>query len=114
MSFFSVIFPLCLIGAVILYYLLPKKVQWVFLLALSLGFYWFGGWKALLILGFTALTTWSAGLLLDGLNRKEKALPEGSEAVRKRLLARKRLVLALCLILNFGLLFVLKYWNFTA
>jgi hypothetical protein len=66
MSFFSWWFLLFTAGALLLYYLLPKKGQWAVLLCLSLGFYAFGGWKALVFLGFTAAVTFGAGLLWTG------------------------------------------------
>ena len=110
MSFFSAQFPICLLIAVLLYYLLPKKTQWLFLLAVSLGFYAMGGWKALAYLGFTAATTYATGLLLCALNQKAK----NGEIPAKQCTAEKRAVLIACLILNIGLLFFVKYWNFTA
>ena len=113
MNFFSPTFLICLFGAVILYYLLPRKLQWVFLLLVSLGFYAMGGWKPLIFLGFTAFTTFGTGLLLETLNAKAAAArAEGQNAAAPE--RKKRLILTLCLVLNFGLLYVLKYWNFTA
>ena len=108
MSFFSWEFAAFTAGALLLYYLLPKKLQWPVLLALSLGFYACAGPTGLIWLLFTAGTTWAAGLLLERLNARARA--DKSAAVK----GKKRLVLSLCLGLNFGLLFFMKYWNFTA
>lgn len=108
MSFFSWEFAAFAAGALLLYYLLPGKLQWPVLLCLSLGFYCCGGWKALIWLLFTAGTTWAAGLLLEGLNAR--AGSGGNAGIK----GKKRLVLTLCLVLDFGLLYLMKYWNFTA
>ncbi len=108
MSFFSWEFAGFVAGALVLYYLLPKKIQWLVLLALSLGFYCCAGLQGLIWLLFTAGTTWAAGLLLERLNARAKA---GKSAGVK---GKKRLVLVVCLVLDFGLLYVMKYWNFTA
>ena len=108
MSFFSWYFLLFLAGALLLYYGMPKKLRWLILLAVSLCFYYLGGWWGLLYLLFTAATTYGAGLLLDRLNARAKA-----DKTRK-VKGKKQLVLTLCLLLNFGLLYVVKYWNFTA
>ena len=108
MSFFSWEFLAFTAGALLLYYLLPKKLQWLVLLALSLGFYCCSGWRGLIWLLFTAGTTWAAGLLLERLNARAKA--DKSLAVK----GKKRLVLTICLLLDFGLLYAMKYWNFTA
>lgn len=108
MSFFSFEFLLFVAAALLLYYLLPKKIQWIVLLALSLGFYLFGGWRSLLYLLFTAAVTYAAGLLLERLNLRAK------EDKNRRVTGKKRLVLIACLLLNFGLLFAVKYWNYSA
>ena len=93
-------FAVFVAAALLLYYVLPRKVQWIVLLAANLAFYAFGGPQTLLYLGFTTLTTWLAGLILGRMN-----------ADRKTGKGRKRLVTAAVLILNFGLLFAVKYWN---
>lgn len=108
MSFFSWEFLAFTAGALLLYYLLPKKLQWLVLLALSLGFYCCAGWRGLIWLLFTAGTTWAAGLLLERLNARAKADKSLSGK------GKKRLVLTICLLLDFGLLYAMKYWNFTA
>ena len=115
MSFTSLTFLGFVAVLTVLYYLVPRRWQWVLLLAASYGFYMWGGGKTVVYLLFTTLTTYGAGLLLGNLNRRAKALPPeekkaGQERIRKQ---KKWVVLAACL-LNFGLLYVLKYWSFTA
>ena len=108
MSFFSYTFPLCVAGALLLYYLLPKRMQWPLLLAVSLGFYLLGGLAAMACLLFIAATTFLTGLLLDRLNQQAKA--DRTANVK----GKKKLILTVCLLLDFGLLFAAKYWNDTA
>ena len=60
MSFFSWYFLLFLAGALLLYYEIKKKLRWLILLAVSLCFYYLGGWRGLLYLLFTAATTYGA------------------------------------------------------
>lgn len=86
------------------YYLIPKKAQWVWLLVCSYVYYLAAGVQVVWFLLFSTATTYLAGILLSRLaeSASEKA------AIRKR----KRRVLILALLLNFGMLAVLKYTNF--
>ncbi|MDY0278704.1 MAG: MBOAT family O-acyltransferase [Acholeplasma sp.] len=90
---FLIFFP----SVCILYFILPYKYRWVFLLLAS--YYFYMNWKpiyALLIFGST-LVTYLSSLLIDKF-REQKP--------------KKRLFLVLSLILNFGVLFIYKYYNF--
>ena len=113
MSFTSPEFPIFLIGLLLLYYLLPKKCQWVLLLLASCGFYLCGGVRAIGYLAFAVLTTYVAGRLLGVLNAEYKALPAEEKKARKKQTDRRKkaVVWAVC-ILNFGMLFLLKYLGF--
>lgn len=93
------------------YYLLPRRFQWVVLLAASYGFYFCGGVGAPGYLLFTTLTTYAAGLWLGRLNERGRSLPPKAAHGLKR---RKQLVVALTAVANFGLLYLVKYWDFTA
>ena len=50
-----------LVGLVVLYYLLPKKLQWGLLLLASFGFYVACGWTYLIYLVTTATSVYLAG-----------------------------------------------------
>lgn len=115
MSLFSISFVLFVAVGLLLYYVLPSRIQWLVLLALSLFFYFFGGVKTAGYLLFVTLSTYGAARLLGncnaslkGLTREEKA--QRNPAVRRR----KRLISAAVLLCNFLLLFFVKYWDFTA
>ena len=111
MSFVSAVFPLFLAASALAYYLLPKRFRWLALLIASFVFYLAGGVKTVGFLLFTVLTTWAAGLGLEALNAKRKG---ASKAEQARIKGQKKALCALALLLNFGMLFALKYLDFTA
>ncbi len=90
--------------AVIGYYLIPKRFQWIWLLIFSYIYYASSGIKILFFLLYTTITTYGTGRLLDRVNHK--GLP------RNEAKSRKRRILIGCMLLNFGMLAVLKYTNF--
>lgn len=104
MSLISMQFILFVALAAAGYYVIPKKYQWVWLLVFSYIYYISGGIKLTLFLIFTTGTTYAAGLLLDALAVRE---PDKKKQKRK-----KRAAVAGILLLNFGVLGVLKYANF--
>ena len=90
---FLLFFPL----VCILYYLLPPRLRWLFLLLAS--YYFYMNWEpvyALLIAGST-LITYGCGLLVERYRGERR---------------RQRLFLLGSLLLNFGILFIFKYYNF--
>lgn len=101
--------------SLLLYFLLPARFRWMALLAVSYGFYFVGNGPATAwLLGVTALT-YASGRLLGRLNRQRAALPaEQKAAGQARIRRKKRLVVLVQCLLCFGLLYILKYWNFTA
>lgn len=115
MSFTSLPFLGLVAGAVLLYYLLPKRAQWVLLLAVSMVFYAAGGGKTIGYVFYTALTVYVSGLLLGQFNQKKRSAPkEERKAIAARYKPHRRAVVAFACLANFVLLYVLKYWNFTA
>ena len=104
MSLISMEFLIFVGIAVIGYYLIPKRFQWIWLLIFSYIYYASSGIKILFFLLYTTITTYGTGRLLDRVNHKE--LP------RNEAKSRKRRILIGCLLLNFGMLAGLKYTNF--
>ena len=98
---FMIFFPVvCLI-----YYVIPHRVRYIFLLACSYFFYMcWNPTYALLMLTSTAIT-YVSGLLLSS---AEKIADEG---VRSR---RKKWYVALSFASNLSILFFFKYFNFAA
>ena len=110
MSFASLPFVGLVAAGVILYYLVPKKLQWVVLLLASMVFYLAGGVKSAVWLVLVAAVTWLTGLLLARQNARPAPDKQTKAAVRR---VKKR-ICAVCAVLCFGLLYLMKYWNFTA
>ncbi|MFQ7281128.1 MAG: MBOAT family O-acyltransferase [Christensenellales bacterium] len=114
MSFVSTGFIGFLLLTLAAYYLVPGRFQWIVLLAASYSFYLYGGPAVIGYLLFTTVTTYSAGLWLGRLNTQQRNLPlEQKHTGGATLKKRKQIVVALASIANFGLLYLVKYWNFT-
>lgn len=99
MSLVSNLFLLFVAAAVIVYYLVPARWQWLVLLGFSYIYYIAGGIKYVGFLLFSTLVTWMIALLI-----------EKEETAGKHKRARKFVILGLTL--NFGMLGLIKYTNF--
>lgn len=114
-----------IIGLVLLcsvYFLIPKKYRWMLLLGASLLFYAWAGIGYLLYIAATALSTYFTAVTLDkwGAARKDTLAAHKADWSRdekkafKESANKKRFhLLVLCLVLNFGILAVIKYGAFT-
>ena len=100
MSLVSNLFILFVAASVLIYYLVPRRFQWIVLLAFSYIYYIAGGPRYVVFILFSTLVTWLLALLI------EKTEGNGNHKGAKKLLI-------LGLILNFGMLGVVKYTNFT-
>lgn len=96
MLFNSVSYVLFLPICVLLYYLLPQKIRNLFLLIASYYFYMCWMPQYAMLIGFSTIVTWGSGYLLDKTHS-----PTG----------RKQVLIA-NIVLNLGILFVFKYFNF--
>ena len=123
MSFLSMKFLLFLAAAVAGYYVIPRQLQWVWLLIFSYIFYLASGPAAVVFILTTTATTFLGGLWLEHTDRRlARALgpdsqaqplsPEEKKAMKGRCKQRKKGITALVLLLNFGILSALKYRNF--
>ena len=100
------------------YYLLPKKCQKYCLLAASLIFYFFSGTFNFVFILISSLSTFFAAKLLANLNNQysEKKASgqfdkEQLKQLKTSLRTKKRVVMVTTLLINFGILACLKYWN---
>lgn len=98
------------------YYLIPKRLQWVWLLAASLFFYVSLARKMLVFVLFSGLWAHGAAQLIFHLHQREKqalqtADPADKKACKRCWLARRRLVLFLFLGGSIALLLLLKFYN---
>ena len=115
MSFTSFTYIAFLVLLTVVYYCIPKRMQWMILLAASYVFYCSSGVRTVVYLLFTTVTVYAAGLLLGRLNAQRKALSDADKAgLQQRIRHRKKAVVAAACVLNFGMLFLLKYWDYTA
>lgn len=94
---------LCFFAAIlILYYLIPKRLQWGLLLICSAAYYLLSGNGILILYPIVSVTACYAGI------RMLEAVPaEGAKYVRRR----KGILFAVIMV-NIGILIVLKYVNF--
>lgn len=121
MSFIDSEFFLFIICAALLYYIMPKRIQWIWLLVLSYAYYLTFGKKIVFFIVFTTITTFLGALIIAKINReginiiaanKETITLARKKEIKARIKHNKRLILVLDLVVNFGMLGVLKYFDF--
>lgn len=121
MSLISFKFLLFCILLILVFFLAPKKIQWLVLLIFSLIFYALAGIENSIYIVITALTAWAGALWLESISKKTKQYLkekkddlslEQKSLIKKKAKGKKKLILAGVLIINFGLLCVFKYANF--
>lgn len=100
MSLVSNLFLLFIAAAVAAYYLAPVKVRWMVLLAFSYLYYVAGGVKYLFFILFSTAVTYGFALALERMK---------TENIEK---TKRKRVVALGLLCNFGMLGIVKYTNF--
>ena len=96
---FLIFFPV----VTLLYFLLPHRVRWVWLLIASYYFYMCWNAKYALLMALSTGITWASGLLIRRAERIENPVR------RERL---KKLWVALSFLLDLGILFFFKYFQF--
>lgn len=116
MSLVSFSFAIFLICSLISYYIIPRKFQWIVLLAASTFFYFCAGIGNFAFIIFSSLTTFFAAKLAAKFNhrlteKKQVLSKEEFKAEKHRVQQKKRIVLSVLLTLNVGILFFLKYIN---
>ena len=105
----------------IIYYIIPKKHQWKLLLGASYLFYYFAGPKFLLYISLTTVSTYIVGCRIGALHNiqsrylakyKDKLSREEKKEYKASVKSEQWKWLLFCMILNFGILAVVKYTNF--
>src|SRR5690349_8475040 len=121
MLFTSYSFIIFIILLFIIYYLIPKKYQWMLLLGASYVFYAFAGIKFLLYILLTTVSTYVVSLKISKQQQiqteflaqhKGELSREEKKAYKASIKSKQWKWLLLCLFINFGVLAVLKYTNF--
>ena len=119
MSFYTFNFAIFLLISLFVYYIAPKRFQWIVLLAANTVFYAFSGIGNLVFILTSSLITFFAAKIVSNMNeslkaKKSELSKEDFKAEKTRTLNRKRLVLLSMLFLNVGILIYLKYWRILA
>lgn len=106
----------------LLYYLLPRRWQWSFLLVASYVFYFIASPGYLIFIGATTVSTYLVSRKLDALRtvcdayvkeHKGQLSREEKKAYKVGIKAKQWKWLLVCLLFNLGILAFLKYTNFT-
>lgn len=113
MSFTSFAFLAFVLASLFLYYILPLRFRWVALLLASFSFYYTSGGKTIFWLILVIILTYLTALLLERQNQRGKLLDKTDKIGKKRLKSQKKAILTVSLLLSIGLLFMMKYFNFT-
>ncbi|MGM9973425.1 MAG: MBOAT family O-acyltransferase [Clostridiaceae bacterium] len=121
MTLTSFSFFIFVIATLFIYYIVPKKHQWIILLGASYCFYLITCNKYVIYLIVTTATTFFGGIAIDKIAKKSSEeikvnkeiwSREEKKAFKEVTQKRKRAVLVSILLLNFGILAFLKYFNF--
>lgn len=121
MLFTSYEFLEFLLVLLLLYYLIPAGWQWKLLLAASFFFYFCASPVYCAYIAVTIVTTWAAGCMIGAARRKRDAYlqengenlgKEGKKAYKAQVKRRTWRFTLACLLLNLGILAVVKYTNF--
>lgn len=123
MTLTSLSFGVFVCVALLAYYLCPIKYRWVILLIASMSFYGIVCLKYMPYILVTTITTYAGAIIIENIQNKSKKFVKEHKAewtkeqksqYKQKTTNKKRLVLASFLILNFGILAVLKYYDFFA
>ena len=98
-SDFLIFFPI----VVLIYFLIPQKLKNYWLLIASYYFYMCWNTKYALIILFSTIVTYLSGLALDTLQQR---------SADPLIMRKKKIVVAISVLLNLSLLFYFKYINF--
>ena len=120
MLFTSYQFILFVLVALILYYVVPKRIQWIVLLCMNMLFYVYAGLSGIIFIVTTIVTTYAgARLIYREKDRYVRFIEEHkgdiSRDEKKKLknisLRKQKMFLTIVLFINLGILAVLKYTN---
>lgn len=93
-----------------MFFVVPKKYQWVVLLLFSYVYYYLCSHKLIIILFADTLFVFLAGKCLSYFNSRIKETD--NKETKEKLLKKRKTVLCLSIAVTLGLLIVLKYGNF--
>lgn len=123
MSFISLWYLLFIALVAILYFVIPKKWRWIVLLVASYVFYLINDLRSVIFLIFTTGTVYFATYRMNKLTEEQNEffaqqsedwLKENKKEYQKKTKKKKKIWLVLTLLINFSILFVLKYFSYLA
>lgn len=120
MTFTSINFLIFFCIVFLVYYIVPKKIQWIVLLIASVYFYIFASIQYIFYVLFVSLVTYFGAIFTTNLdnNYQEKIEQYDSitrdekKVIKKSLQRKKKLVIIITVILTLSLLIIMKYTNF--
>lgn len=115
MSFTTFEFFLFIAAAVIIYYVIPKKLQWIWLLIISYVYYASYDISTVWMLLLTTYVTYRGGILLDRLNEQKPQdgiSREEKKDFKKNIVRKKKKIVLAMVLIAFGMFGIMKYTNF--
>ena len=120
MAFNTFAFIVFFLVVLLCYAVFPKRYKWVFLLCASYFFYLYASVKFLAFILITTVSSWFGALWIQRLHRQEEMVtkddrdPDVRRLKKQALKKKRKRILIAVLVLNFGILLFLKYFNFFA
>ena len=124
MTYTSLLFAVFACITIRIYFAFPRReYRWTDLLAASYFFYIYNSYRYTAFILFTTVTIFLAGRYMTDISEKAKAELKANKGVwdrdekkafKKSVETKKKRILAATLVINFGILFVIKYLNFLA
>ena len=120
MPFVSIEFALFVTAALILYYIVPAKYRYLVLLVASYVFYTLSDAFYLFYILFTTVSVFVCAALIENkakklskhlLANKETLSKDEKKACKLAVKRKQKIILFVCVILNFGILTLVKYFN---
>ena len=121
MAFTSLAFLIFVAAVVVVYYLTPSRYRWIVLLLASYGYYLQASAKSFAFIVTTTVVTFYTAKFIDRENKAQKAyLAENRDvlsrdekkAYKETVAKRKKRMLILGLVIDFGILILLKYFRY--
>lgn len=117
MSILSLQFLFFVLGVMLLYFMIPKKWQWIVLFIANILFYLSFGVKYIGYILFTSIVTYWAALKLDAVSDESKKSIAATDSaskksVREMFLSLKSRICKSAIILSVGIWIIIKYGNF--
>lgn len=121
MNITSLSFIIFIFALWVIYYILPKKYQWILLLIASIGFYIYGGATSIIYVLLTSLSVYVATCFIEKLAIKNKLYikenknilsKEEKKKSKEKIKKQRRAIIVVTIIFNLAFLGIFKYSHF--